>query len=187
MNNIANISGNISQLLNFTTTLKVSEIVIFYTIGVFTLLVIATIYIAFQNKRTKPILKKFKKQSNDLKPMVLENVKLNYEDYRNKAASNSYGDLYMFEEFLVILRRQRFIFKIIYLPILITSNVIKAKNVFDYLQVYKLVGVNFNHIVKGQIEIKLLDSTKSAENVDLVFKRLTEEQMKEIAKIKNWL
>ena len=103
------------------------------------------------------------------------------------ASPNNFCDLYLFDNCLGIVRRQNFIFKIFFAPVLITPDIDQTKIIFDYLKAHKPRQIIFNRIIKGQIDIKAIDQTHKNTRLDITFKGLTEAQLNQLAKIKSWM
>lgn len=81
----------------------------------------------------------------------------------------------MFDSCIAIVRRQDFIFKAFFAPILLTSDIATTKNMFDYLDIYKPDRINFRQTVKGEIDIKLTDLIYEHFIIDITLKIITYE------------
>ena len=92
----------------------------------------------------------------------------------------------MFDNFLAIVRRQDFVFKVFFAPVLLTSDIATTKNIFNYLDTYKPDRITFKQIVKGEVDIKLTDPKYKHYKTDITLKGLTIEQTTQLEKIKNW-
>ena len=99
---------------------------------------------------------------------------------------NNHCDLYLFDNYLVIVRRQNFIFRVFFAPVLITPDIEHTKIIFNYLKAYKPRQINFNQITKSEIDIKLIDQSRKNARIDIILKELTEEQRNQLDKIKTW-
>ncbi|WP_304066110.1 hypothetical protein [Pedobacter glucosidilyticus] len=147
------------------------------------------IFLTFYNKRTRTATEKFIKQAKDLSPTVFQSIKLRYwttSGLRKQIYPDNLCDLYLFENCLAIVRRQDFIFKVFFAPIILTSDILATKNMFDNLDTYKLDRITFKKIVKGEVDIKLTDSIYKHYTIDITLKGLTSEQTNQLEKIKNW-
>ena len=156
---------------------------------IFVVLVALYVYLTFYNKRTLGSINRFIAQSGALMPTVFQNVKLRYwttNGVRTMISPNNHCDLYLFDNYLAIVRRQDFIFKVFFSPILLTSDLATTKSTFHYLDCYKPDHIAFNQLMEGQVDIKLKDPIYRHWKIDITFKELTTEQTKQLDKIKNW-
>jgi len=157
----------------------------------FWLVVLAIIYflLNYYNKKNLVATERFISQSSEFKPALLQNIKLRYwitNRARTSSSPNNHCDIYLFDDLLAIVRRQNFIFKVFFAPVLITSDIERTKSIFNYLSVYKPARITFNQIVKGEIDIKVKDPIYGHYKIDITFKGLTSEQLTQLIKIKNW-
>ena len=157
----------------------------------FLLTLFAGLYISliFYNKRTLTTTDKFIRQASELAPTVFKNIKLRYWTTRGpktQISPNNRCDLYVFDNYLAIVRRQDFIFKVFFAPVMLTSDLATTKNNFNYLDCYKPDYIHFNRLMKGQVDIKLKDPISRRWKIDITFKELTSEQTNQLYKIKNW-
>ena len=169
--------------------MPITSILIF--LGSFILIVLLTLYIflIFYNKKTLAATEKFISQAGALMPTVFQNVKLRYwttNGPRTMISPNNHCDLYLFDNCLAIIRRQDFIFKVFFAPVLLTSDLATTKSNFNYLDCYKPDYIHFNQLIKGQVDIKLKDPVSRHWKIDITFKELTSEQTNQLDKIKNW-
>jgi len=169
--------------------MPVINILIF--IVTFWVVALATIYflVNYYNKKNLIARKRFVTQASEFKPALLQNVKLRYwttNGARTMISPNNQCDIYLFDNFLAIIRRQNFMFKVFFAPVLITSDIASTENIFSYLDVYKPARITFNQIVKGEIDIKIKDPIYRHYKIDITFKGLTSEQLIQLAKIKDW-
>lgn len=147
------------------------------------------IFYTIYNKRTQAVIDTFIGQASELKPTVFQNIKLRYTEtsgLKTYIYPNNRCDLYLFDNCIAIVRRQDFIFKLLFPPILLTYDVATTKNIFNYLGTYKPDRITINQIVKGEIDIKLTDPTYKHYKTDITLKGLTIEQTTQLEKIKNW-
>jgi hypothetical protein len=149
-------------------------------------------FLIFYNKRTHSVRERFLKHTNGLGPTVFKNIKLRYwttngiHGLNIQVYPNNRCDLYLFDNCLAIVRKQDFIFKVFFAPILLTSDIAATKKMFDYLDTYKPIRVTFNQFVKGQVEIKLSDPIYKNYKIDIILKGLSNEQINHLEKNKNW-
>lgn len=132
----------------------------------------------FYNKRTLSATEKFIKQASEVRPTIIQNIKLRYwttSGQRSQVYPNNHCDLYLFDSCIAIVRRQDFIFKAFFAPILLTSDIATTKNMFDYLDIYKPDRINFRQTVKGEIDIKLTDLIYEHFIIDITLKIITYE------------
>ncbi len=164
-------------------------ILTFFAIFIFIFLVWLYIFLIFYNKWTTSITNKFIEQANELNPTIFQNIKIRYWTSRELKIivyPNNHCDIYLFDNCLAIVRRQNFIFKVLFAPILLTSDILTTKIVFGSLDTYKPDRITFKQIVKGEIDIKLTGLVDKQYKIDITFKGLTNEQTNELEKIKNW-
>ena len=157
----------------------------------FWIVALAIIYflVKYYNKKNVVATERFASHSSEFKPVLFQNIKLRYwtsNGARTMISPNNNCDIYLFDNFLAIVRRQNFIFKVFFAPVLITSDIISIKSIFSYLTVYKPDRVIFNEVMKGQIDIKIKDPIYRHCKIDITFKELTSEQLNQLVKIKNW-
>jgi hypothetical protein len=167
--------------------MPVVSILIFIAIFFFIVLVGLYIFLTFHNKRTRTTIDKFIGQSSGLRPTIFENIKLRYSEtsgLKTYLYPNNSCDLYLFDNYLAIVRRQNFIFKVFFAPILLTSDMTTTINIFNYLDSYKTDRITFNQIVNGEVEIKLTHKTQKHYKADITLKGLTNEQITQLEKIK---
>ena len=164
-------------------------ILIFFVVSIAILLLSIFIFTIFYKKRSNANLEKFITQSVVLKPIILKNIKLRYwtiNIHRMQIYPNNVCDLYLFDTFLVIARRQNFIFKVAFPPILIGPDPKQAKEIFSYLEIYKPDKFIFKERIKGEIDIKVTDLTYMHYKIDITLKELIAEQKEQLQKIKSW-
>jgi hypothetical protein len=169
--------------------MPIASIVLFFTIIIVIVLVGLYIFYTIYNKRTQAVIDTFIGQASELKPTVFQNIKLRYTEtsgLKTYIYPNNRCDLYLFDNCIAIVRRQDFIFKLLFPPILLTYDVATTKNIFNYLGTYKPDRITINQIVKGEIDIKLTDPTYKHYKTDITLKGLTIEQTTQLEKIKNW-
>ncbi len=169
--------------------MPVVSILIFIAIFFFIVLVGLYIFLTFYNKRTRTAIDKFIGQASGLRPTIFENIKLRYSEtsgLNTYLYPNNCCDLYLFDNYLAIVRRQNFIFKVFFAPVLLTSDIATTMIIFNYLDNYKPNRITFNQIVKGEVEIKLTHKTHKHYTADITLKGLTNEQITQLEKIKNW-
>ncbi len=151
--------------------------------------IVVYIIITFHNKKALAARDKFIVQISPLLPAVFENVKLRYwiiNGGKTEFSPNNHCDLYLFDNYLTIIRRQNFVFKVFFAPVLLTSDVVATKNNFNYLNCYQPDHILFDQPEKGQVAIKIKDPNYSHRKIDITLKDLTSEQIKQLGKIKNW-
>lgn len=165
------------------------SILMFIAIFIFVLLVGLNIFLVINNKRIQTLTEKFIVQTNELIPTIIQNVKLRYtttNGLRIQNAPNNRCDLVLFNNCLALVRRQDFIFKIYFDPIIITSDIAITKKIFNYLDIYKPDRITFNQLVKGEVDIKLTDPIYRHYTIDITLKGLSKEQTNQLEKIKTW-
>ena len=155
----------------------------------FIILVSLYIYLTFYNNRTKKITNRFLEHANKLNPIVFRNIKIRYwsnSGLKTYVYPNNYCDIYLLDDSLAIIRRQNFILKVFFRPILLTSDTTATKISFNYLDTYKPDNIFFKQTVKGEVDIKLTDLEHNHFKIYITFMGLTNEQLGQLEKIKNW-
>lgn len=169
--------------------MPILSILTFFATLIFIIGVGLYIYFTFHNKRTQLVINKFINQAKDLKPTVFRNVKLDYAEIgglRKQMYINNSCDLYLFDNALAIIRRQDFIFKVFFAPILLTPDITTTKNDFQYLKTYKPNLITFKQVIKGEVDIKLTDPIYEHYTTEITLQGLTNEQLNQLEKTKNW-
>ena len=169
--------------------MPIISILTFFVTFIFIVLVVLYLYLTSYNKRTRTEIDKFIGQANGLRPTIFKNIKLRYSEtsgFKTSIYPNNRCDLYLFDNYIAIVRRQDFIFKVFFAPVLLTSYNATTENIFNYLVTYKTDQITFKQIVKGEVDIKLTEPTYKYFKIDITLKRLTNEQTSQLEKIKNW-
>lgn len=169
--------------------MPIVSIMTFFAIFIFIVLVGLYIFLTFYNKQSQTAIDKFIGQASGLRPTIFQNIKLRYSEtsgLKTYIYPNNRCDLYLFDNYLAIVRRQDFVFKVFFVPILLTSDIASTKNNFNYLETYKPDRITFKQIVKGEVDIKLTDQANKHYTKNITLKGLTNEQTAQLEKIKNW-
>jgi hypothetical protein len=169
--------------------MPIVSILTFVATFIFIVLVGLYIFLTFYNKRALSTTEKFIKQVKVLRATTFHSIKLRYSTtsgLRTEISPNNRCDLYLLDNCLAIVRRQDFIFKVFFAPVIISSDTATTKNMFDYLHIYKPDRITFKQIVKGEVDIKLTDPIYMHYTIDLTLKGLTSEQTNQLEKIKTW-
>lgn len=169
--------------------MPIVSILTFFATFIFIALMGLYIYFTFYNRRTTTTTNKFLEHVNKLKPTVIQNIKMRYwttSGLKTYVYPNNFCDLYLFDDCLAIIRRQNFIFKVFFNPILLTSDTMTTKKSFNYLDTYKPDNITFKQIVKGELDIKLTVLRYNHFKIEMTIKGLTNEQLRQLEKIKNW-
>jgi hypothetical protein len=164
------------------------SILLFFAISIFIVLGLY-IFATFYNKRALAATDKFIAQTGMLVPTVFKDVKLRYwiiKGGKTQFSPNNRCDLYLFDNYLAIVRRQDFVFKVFFAPVLLTADVAATKNSFGYLRCYQPDYIDFNQPVEGQVAIKIKDPVYSHRKIEITFKDLPSGQTKQLVRIKNW-
>jgi hypothetical protein len=162
------------------------SIFIFFATFIFIVLVGLYIFLTFHNKRTRTVTERFINQVIELGPIVFQNVKLRYwttNGLKTQIYPINHCDLYLLDNCLAIVRKQDPIFKVFFAPVLLTLDIAATKNMFDYLDTYKLDRITFKQFVKGEIDIKLSDPIYKQYSIDITLKGLTNEQKSQLEKM----
>lgn len=160
-------------------------------LAIFLFILWAGFYIGviFYNKSAKATTDKFIAHAAKLNPVVFQDVEIRYHTVNGLKAGaypNNRCDLYLFGNCLAIVRRQDFVFKVFFSPILITPDVAATRYMFNYLVVYKPDSITFKQIMKGEVDIKLTDLMYAHYKMEMTLKGLTGEQIAQLGRIKGW-
>lgn len=165
------------------------SIMTFFSIFILIFLMCLYIFLTLNNKRSQIVIDKFIGEASGLRPIIFQNIKLRYSETNGLNIyfyPNNRCDLYLFDNYLAIVRRQIFVFKVFFAPILLTSDIATTKKIFNYLDSYKPHRVTFKEIVKGEVDIKLTDPKYKHYKTEITLKGLSIEQTTQLEKIKNW-
>ncbi|MCU0350830.1 MAG: hypothetical protein MUF43_08375 [Flavobacterium sp.] len=169
--------------------MPIVSILTFFAIFIFIVFIGIYIFLTFYNKRKRTAIDRFIGQVSLLRPTVFQDIKLNYSEtsgLKTYIYPNSRCDLYLFDKFLAIVRRQDFVFKVFFAPVLLTSDIATTKNSFNYLDIYKPDRITIKKNEKGEINIKFTDPTYKHYKTDIILKGLTIEQTAQLEEIKDW-
>lgn len=169
--------------------MPIVSILTFFAIFIFIVFIGIYIFLTFYNKRKRTAIDRFIGQVSVLRPTVFQDIKLNYSEtsgLKTYIYPNNRCDLYLFDKFLAIVRRQDFVFKVFFAPVLLTSDIATTKNSFNYLDIYKPDRITIKKIEKGEINIKFTDPTYKHYKTDITLKGLTIEQTAQLEEIKDW-
>jgi len=167
--------------------MQIVSLLIFFTTFILIVFLGLFIFLTFYNKRARSTIDKFILQASGLRPTVFQNIKLRYTEksgLKNYIYPNNHCDLYLFDNYLAIIRKQNFGFKIFFAPVMLTCDITTTKKIFDYLKIYKPNKIIFKQNIKGEIDIKLSDDTFKHYSIDITLKGLTTEQTNQLEKIK---
>ena len=169
--------------------MTVVSILTFFATFIFIVLVGLYIFLTFYNKRTRTVIDKFIGQASGLRPTVFQNIKIRYSEtsgLKTYIYPNNRCDLYLFDNYLAVVRKNDFVFKVLFAPLLLTSDIEATKKIFNYLDTYKLDRIIFKQKVKGEVDIKLTDPTHKHYKTDITLKGLSNEQTTKLETIKDW-
>jgi len=169
--------------------MPIVSIITFFAIFIFIVLLGLYIFLTLYNKRSHTVIDKFIGQTSVLRPTIFQNIKLRYSEtsgLKTYIYPNNRCDLYLFDNYLVIVRRQDFVFKVFFAPILLTSDIASTKNYFNYLDTYIPDRITFTPIAKGEVDIKLTDQVNKHYTTNITLKGLSNEQTTLLEKIKTW-
>ncbi len=147
------------------------------------------IYLSFYNKRSQLLVDNFMKQNTDVKLLFFQDIKISYSEtsgLKTYIFPNNYCDLYLFDNYLAIVRKQHFIFKVLFAPMVLSSNTHNTNSIFNHLKSYKPSQIIFKELIKGEIDIKLNDINNKHYTIDITLKGLTNEQLTQLDIIKKW-
>lgn len=149
----------------------------------FILILLLSLYT--NNKQARVKRDQFLSKVNELAPIVFQNVKIRYwttNGLKTYVSLNNFCDLYLFNDFLSIVRRQNLI---IHAPILLSSGISATEKEFDYLEAYKIDRISFKQVLKGEVDIKLSSRANKQYTVDLTLKGLSRDQIVSLKRLKS--
>jgi hypothetical protein len=155
--------------------------------GIFTLAIVGCfIYLTVNNRRIRNMIDRFVNESMELQPVVLSNIKLRCWVTNKKIYiyPNNRCDLYLFDDFLAIIRRQQSVFG--FIPILAASDIKSLEGKFKHFDIYKLEKLLIKQNIKDEVDLELSDLIYKHYKVEITLKELTSEQIGQLEKIKNW-
>jgi hypothetical protein len=167
-------------MINFDFTVAV----IFFISFIFLILVGLFIFSVFKNKIGQKEVDYFLESQRNNDSNCLTNLQMVYEEGNNlKSRISPFDecDIYIFEYYIALLRRQRFIFKFIYKPTFICfdkSKLLNCKNNIDFIFPDK---IGFNKFRKNLFEIKFTDKQHKNFKTEIRIKNLTTKQINSLS------
>ena len=152
-------------------------------------MVITYSLILLHNKNTNAILFSFVLQTSNLSTICLKNIKTSYlveNGLEFYPSINNTADIYLFDNFLAIFRRQNFIFKLHFRPTIISKDPKSIQKLLGFMKVDKFDKLVIKPICMGEIEIHLADQQYKHYKTTIILKGLTEDQTKLLSSIKKW-
>lgn len=170
---------------------NIEFLLLFYSGGIAFWVLLSWLMVRDQNSSAKPITAAFVEQSSKFAPLVIKDIELTYWEMhrlgtriRGDLFNNSRCDLYLFSNFMAIVRQHKTIFGLTFFkPILITSEVAQTRPLFIYLEIFKPYKIYFQ---KSRITIRIIHSTNGQIKGDITLKNLTEAQLTQLETIKSW-
>ncbi|MBK7888551.1 MAG: hypothetical protein IPJ86_15110 [Bacteroidetes bacterium] len=98
---------------------------------------------------------------------------------------NNSADIYLFDNFMILARRQNFIVQIDFKPTLISKDPIEIQQFLGLIDIDKIEKVS-EAIEKGEFKIHLTALHFNYYKTVLTLKGLTVEQLQQLSHIKNW-
>lgn len=154
----------------------------------FSLFLMGLIILFIHNKRVKVTTARFLLQSKQLSPTLFPDIKIFYSTWDSLKYYGSpfnRGDVYLFDDFIVIIRRMNIGIKILYEPILISTNPESTKHSFKYVQTMKPDRITFSRFSKRDIGIEMTDSIYRHRKIELILKGLTNDEIAQLERM-NW-
>jgi hypothetical protein len=169
--------------------MPILNILIFFAAVIFIALVGFSIILMFHNKRALLAIDEFIGQSSGLNPVIFQHIELRYtesSDLKTYIYPINRCDLYVFDNYLVMVRRLDFGFNVFYAPIMLITDIETTNNIFNGLETYKPDQTTFKQLVKGEVDISLINPIYKHYTIDISFKELTNEQITVLEKFKCW-
>ena len=165
-------------------------LIIFYGSFFSFLIVGIAIYSYLENKKSNSKINSFIKLTEKLNPIIFRALDVKYLDINHyKTRSSPLGKcvLYLFDKFLAIIRRQKFIFKFIFEPILIINGN-KKNDQFDYKKYITVIPdkIVFTSYKTDELVIKFTDEKHEHFKTEIILRKPTSEQLLKFKSIENW-
>jgi hypothetical protein len=144
-----------------------------------------------QNNVFKKRLEKFLWQTELLENTILKDLKIrqsakNIEGFQEYLYYGRTADIYVFEHFIVVFRREHFVITVHLNPIIIAKDPISIRKQCTFGEIYKPQKVFFRTTVKGELTITLMDKHLKNREILINLKKLTNEQVEQLSKLKQW-
>jgi hypothetical protein len=145
-----------------------------------------------QNNVFKTRLEKFMWQTELLENTVLKDLKIRQSAKNIKGFGKEYlylgraADIHVFDNFIVVFRRQHFILTVHFNPIIIAKDVISIKKQYTFGEMYKPEKFFLRTTVKGELTITLADKQFKNREILINLKKLNSEQIEQLSKLKQW-
>lgn len=133
----------------------------------------------YTNNIARPLIARFVDHAAALNPLIFRDIKMRYSEfsgYMEYIFFKSSCDIYLFEHYIVVLRRYNFIFKRDLEPIILTTDKVRDKGHFTYLKAYKPDSILFKQVIKDEVEFKYSDLKYNYYKMELTLKGLTPDQ-----------
>jgi hypothetical protein len=165
--------------------------ILFY--GTFFPIFIVIGYIAMitQNKSFKIDNEKFLTQTAHLESIVLRDIDMwqiarHVSDMSEAKYLGDTADIHLFDNFMVLFRKQTFVIDVNFNPVIITCDSDNLKKRYSFGKIQELKKVLFRTTVKGELMITAKDNYYRNANTIITLKKLSSEQVEHLAKIKEW-
>lgn len=165
------------------TTIPIELIIL--TICLIAILASYAVIIFFRNKNIKSTINQFFSQTNGLPFTTFTNVRLKHWDktgLKHYFSVNNFCDLYLFDTFILLNRRQHTVFKIRFYPIIISPTTDK-KIIYKTFDTFNPDKINFSN---SSVKFTLTDHSNKNVKIEITLTGLTTDQTSKLEKIKNW-
>jgi hypothetical protein len=166
--------------------------ILFY--GTFFLILIVVGYIAMitQNKLFKTYFEKFLVQTKHLECNVIRDIRMRQISRHVTGMGKEYlylgdtADIYLFDNFMVLFRKQIFVVDLNFKPIIITCDTNNIGKQYSFGDICEPKKFLFRTTVKGEIIITLTNKNYKNSDTIITLKKLSSEQIKHLTKVKEW-
>ena len=165
--------------LSFITFVSIF-LFVFFTIGFIVLLINNIIVLKNIAKLNLQISKLTKITYKDIK--ISHSITSGAKEY---ISIFNTADIYIFQDFIVILRVQNFILKYYFNPIIISQNPVNTKEQFRHLSIFKPDKIFFYR--GNEFKIDTNDPNYKNRKIKYQFKKLTDEQFEKLSRVKSWV
>ncbi len=161
---------------------------LFLIIPLIVLLLIGYLVFRAYSRNADALLDRLLKQTAHMTRVDLKNIHLTYHISNGPMmypSINNSADIYLFDNFMILARRQNFILQIDFKPSVISKDPIEIQQFLDLIDIDKIEKVS-EAIEKGEFKIHLTALHFNYYKTVVTLKGLTVEQLQQLSHINNW-
>lgn len=141
----------------------------------------------YLNNIALPVIKRFTEHISTINPIMYRDIKARYSefngDYMEIVFYGSSCDIYLFENYIVVVRRYKSLFRRHIEPIILTYSEKDAYKAFPYLNIFRPEKLLFKQIIKGEVEFRFTDFKRKYYRMELTLKALNPEQKAQLERV----